>query len=53
MAQVIVMPMMGAGLLSSHTGGIMAATGSLLGRLLYGSVPGIIASASESRLDPA
>jgi hypothetical protein len=50
MAQVIVMPMMGAGLFSSHMGGIMAAMGSLVGHVLYGSLLGVIASAPEPRL---
>ena len=43
MAQVIVMPMMGGGLFSSQMGGMMAALGSLMGHLLYGSVLGAIA----------
>jgi uncharacterized membrane protein YagU involved in acid resistance len=44
MAQAIVMPMMGAGLFSSHVGGMMAAAGSLVGHLLYGSLLGAISS---------
>ena len=50
MAQVIVMPMMGAGLFSSHMGGLMAAMGSLVGHVLYGSLLGVIAGAPEARL---
>ena len=50
MAQVIVMPMMGAGLFSSNMGGLMAAMGSLVGHVLYGSLLGVIASAPEARL---
>ena len=49
-AQTVVMPMMGAGLFSSAMGGMMAAMGSLIGHLLYGSLLGIIASAPEPRL---
>ncbi len=44
-AQTVVMPMMGAGLFSSAKGGIMAAMGSLIGHILYGSLLGTIASA--------
>ena len=44
-AQTVVMPMMGAGLFSSAMGGVMAAMGSLIGHVLYGSLLGIIASA--------
>ena len=50
MAQLIVMPMMGAGLFSSHVGGMMAAAGSLVGHLLYGSLLGAIAGAPQARL---
>ena len=49
-AQTIVMPMMGAGLFSSAIGGVMAAMGSLVGHLLYGSLLGVIASAPAPRL---
>ena len=48
-AQTVVMPMMGAGLFSSATGGTMAAMGSLIGHVLYGSLLGVIASASVER----
>ena len=49
-AQTVVMPMMGAGLFSSAMGGPMAAIGSLIGHILYGSLLGIIASAPEPRV---
>ena len=45
-AQLVVMPMMGAGLFSSAAGGMMAAMGSLVGHVLYGSLLGVIASAA-------
>lgn len=50
MAQLVVMPMMGAGLFSANAGGMMAAMGSLVGHLLYGSLLGAIATAPQSRL---
>ena len=49
-AQTVVMPMMGAGLFSSAMGGGMAAMGSLIGHVLYGSLLGNIASAPEPRV---
>jgi hypothetical protein len=49
-AQTVVMPMMGGGLFSSAMGGMMAAIGSLIGHILYGSLLGIIASAPEPRV---
>src|SRR5713101_4351185 len=49
-AQTAVMPMMGAGLFSSAMGGMMAAMGSLIGHILYGSLLGIIANAPEPGL---
>lgn len=49
-AQTVVMPMMGAGLFSSAMGGVMAAMGSLIGHIVYGTLLGIIASASEARV---
>jgi len=42
--------MMGAGLFSSAMGGVMAAMGSLIGHILYGSLLGIVASAPQARL---
>lgn len=50
LAQVVVMPMMGAGLFSSAMGGMMAVMGSLVGHILYGSLLGVIASASQPQL---
>jgi len=49
-AQTMVMPMMGAGLFSSAMGGAMAAMGSLIGHVLYGSLLGIIANSPELRV---
>ncbi len=49
-AQTLVMPMRGAGLFSSAIGGMMAAMGSLIGHILYGSLLGVIASAPEPRV---
>ena len=49
-AQIAVMPMMGAGLFSSAMGGMMAAMGSLVGHLLYGSLLGTIAGAPDARV---
>ena len=48
LAQVMVMPMMGAGFFSMAMGGMMAAMGSLIGHLLYGSILGAIAGAPEA-----
>ncbi len=42
-AQVVVMPMMGAGMFSAAMGGMMAAGGSLVGHVLYGALLGAIA----------
>ena len=39
-AQTIVMPAMGAGLFSAAVGGMVAAVGSLVGHLLYGTILG-------------
>jgi hypothetical protein len=49
MMQVVVMPMMGAGVFSSAMGGMMAAMGSLVGHVLYGSLLGIVAGARDAR----
>lgn len=49
-AQTVVMPMMGAGVFSSAMGGTMAAIGSLVGHLLYGSLVGVIASHEEMQV---
>ena len=43
MAQIIVMPMMGAGLFSMNSGApMMMVMGSLIGHLVYGAVLGIV-----------
>ena len=46
-AQVVVMPMMGAGFFSLAMGGMMAAVGSLIAHLMYGGVLGAIAGTPE------
>jgi hypothetical protein len=43
LAQVVVMPMMGAGFFSANAGGLMAAIGSFLGHVVYGWLLGLIA----------
>jgi uncharacterized membrane protein YagU involved in acid resistance len=45
-AQLMVMPMMGAGVFSSNAGGMMAAVSSLVGHTVYGALLGIIAGSS-------
>jgi uncharacterized membrane protein YagU involved in acid resistance len=47
-AQLVVMPMAGAGVFSAAIGGMMAAGGSLVGHLLYGSLLGAIAAGAVS-----
>jgi len=42
MAQLIVMPVMGAGVLGVKMGGIMSAFGSLIGHVVYGALLGWI-----------
>jgi hypothetical protein len=49
-AQLVVMPMLGAGVFSSAMGGMMAVIGSLVGHVLDGSLLGVIASAPEPRV---
>ena len=46
-AQVVVMPMIGAGFFSLAAGGVMAAMASLIAHLVYGSILGAIAGAPE------
>jgi hypothetical protein len=41
---------MGAGLFSSQIGGPMAAMGSLVGHLMYGSLLGAIAGSAQTQL---
>lgn len=50
MAQLVVMPMMGGGVFSSAMGGMMAAAGSLVGHLLYGSLLGVIAGGADVKV---
>ena len=45
----MVMPMMGGGFFSSQMGGAMAATGSLVGHLVYGGLLGAIAGSPSAR----
>jgi uncharacterized membrane protein YagU involved in acid resistance len=47
MAQLIVMPMMGAGIFGLKMGGIMAAIGSLMGHIVYGALLGWIGGNSH------
>ena len=44
-AQTMVMPMMGAGLFSAAAGGMVAAVGSLVGHVLYGTILGTVSVA--------
>jgi hypothetical protein len=50
LAQLVAMPMMGAGLFSSAMGGMMAVMGSLVTHLIYGGLFGAIAGAPEPRV---
>mgnify|MGYP005818729035 CR=1 FL=1 len=55
-AQLVVMPMLGAGVFSLKTGGPMAAMASLIGHLVYGSLLGAVAggaSKATARLSAA
>ena len=47
-AQVMVLPMMGAGFFSSGAGGMMAVVASLMGHVLYGGILGKIAGSPEA-----
>ncbi len=47
--EVMVMPMMGAGLFSAYAGGMMAVVAALIGHAIYGALLGGIAGAAESR----
>jgi hypothetical protein len=49
-AQTMVMPMMGAGLFSAATGGMIAAVGSLVGHLLYGTILGAFSAGADIQL---
>jgi hypothetical protein len=52
-AQVVVMPMMGAGFFSANAGGMMAAVASLMGHLVYGALLGSIGVAPAPVPAPA
>ena len=47
-AQLVIIPMVGAGVFSAAAGGMMAAAGSLGGHLLYGALLGSIAGQAFS-----
>jgi uncharacterized membrane protein YagU involved in acid resistance len=47
-AQLVVMPMMGAGVFGLKTSGIMSAFGSLMGHVVYGALLGAIAGHGHS-----
>ncbi|MFN4261638.1 MAG: DUF6789 family protein [Gemmataceae bacterium] len=47
LAQVVVMPMMGAGFFTANAGGVLAAMSSLMGHLVYGGLLGWIAGRSR------
>lgn len=52
MAQLVVMPMMGAGVFSSNTGApVMMVMGSLLGHLIYGAALGITTKSENLELE--
>lgn len=46
-AQLVVMPIMGAGLFSANAGGLAAAMGSLMGHAIYGALLGSIAGQAK------
>ena len=48
LAQIVVMPMMGAGLFGLRMGGIMPTVGSLMGHIVYGALLGWIAGHAEA-----
>ena len=48
LAQVVVMPMMGAGFFSSRMGGMPAVVGSFLGHLIYGALLGWVAGSTPT-----
>lgn len=54
LAQVMVMPIMGAGFFSSNTPApVLMVMGSLLGHLVYGLALGFFANVNEQQLSPA
>ena len=48
LAELVVMPMMGAGIFGLKMGGAMSALGSLIGHAIYGALLGLIAGAARS-----
>src|SRR3990172_3902319 len=48
LAQIVVMPMMGAGLFGLRMGGIMPTVGSLMGHIVYGALLGWIAGHAQA-----
>ena len=52
-AGLMVMPMMGAGILGTANGGMMAAAASLMGHIVYGALLGVIAGGPAQRLQEA
>jgi hypothetical protein len=53
LVQTMVMPVMSGGFFSAAIGGMMAAGGSLIGHVIYGSLLGVIASTPEPRVASA
>lgn len=51
LAQVVVMPMAGAGLFSANAGGLMAVMASLVGHLMYGLFLGGVAGSGHAQAD--
>jgi hypothetical protein len=49
-SQLVVMPIMGAGFFSTHTGGLKAAAASLLGHVVYGWLLGIFPTLAQEDL---
>ena len=49
-AQTMVMPMMGAGLFSAAAGGMVAAVGSLVGHVVYGTILGTVSAGADVQL---
>jgi uncharacterized membrane protein YagU involved in acid resistance len=45
MSQVVVMPLMGAGLFNAHLGGVMSSIAFFLGHIVYGALVGSLAGA--------
>ncbi len=52
-SQLIVMPVMGAGLFSAHVGGVRAATALLVGNVLYGWLLGLFPMLAAEELSLA